>query len=219
MTTRDMSLSAGTLLFLLCMEISSCSGPHGATTVDDVSLLSPVDDSTIRDRAVEMSREVLRLMTNYQGNPWELLRPMSHPVHGMTVWIPTGATSRPTITIFQTMETVDASHGTWTTGEAVDAWPSQVRRLLTWGLPRMDYAHTENDRYDEYAFVVHNRNSTSRLQREFEYQELPADSSIRTARTPDVDLVIKNHDSLRLYFTIHEGRLYLEHFVMDMGAS
>jgi hypothetical protein len=40
---------------------------------------------------------------------------------------------------------------------------------------------------------------------------------MRTARLPDVDLIIKNYDSLRMYFTVHEGRLYLEHIVLDIG--
>ncbi len=222
MKKRRPSRNVGALPLLLCAVLSSCSGPRDRSTFNDgtsPTLSSPVDDSSIRTRAVDMSREVLRIMTNYRSNPWELLRPMSHPLNGLTVWIPTGATSRPTITVFQTRETVDTSHGEWTSGEAIDAWPSQVRQLLTWGLPRMDYSNTEADRVDEYAFVVHNRDSDSRLQSEIEFRELPPDSAMRTARLPDVDLIIKNYDSLRMYFTVHEGRLYLEHIVLDMGAS
>ena len=35
----------------------------------------------------------------------------------------------------------------------------------------------------------------------------------------DVDLLIRNYDSLRMYFTVHADRLYLSHIVLQMGAS
>ena len=77
----------------------------------------------------------------------------------------------------------------------------------------------EAERTGNYALVVHSRESESRLQREVEYMELPPSSEIRRARLPDVDLIIRNYDGLRMYFTVHGSRLYLVHIVMDMGAA
>jgi hypothetical protein len=212
-------------LFLLCATVASCAGRSHVVASDNGSSAGPsslVDDGAVRVRAVDMAGEVLRSLSGYQGHPWESLRSMSHPVHGLTIWIDEGATPRPSITVFQDRDTVDARHGFWTTGEFVDAWPSHARRLLEWGIPRMTYPDAEGELPESYAVAFHNRESDSRLLMEAEYPEYIArmpEPGGHAARPPDVDLLIRNYDSLRMYFTVHADRLYLSHMVLQMGAS